>query len=246
MTAKQLTRQSCGSVTQLSLLLHLATQPHTPHTHCTPTAHLMPPAAAMWLSLIIIMSYRPMRCGVPPPSATAHLSSNRRPGTVLRVSWTLLVGYCLGGSQQGVDKEASVSLRRSERGVSVRHVNKWERTSKSASAWLFAAAKALRRPHWQMPHTAVTTHWPPLSSPPRLAHSLCLVARCCCQHCCCCCCDAAHALHEVEAYALSNQDGARTAGDSAKLLALVNTVAICRHVGGGACGCAWVKQHGRE
>lgn len=60
--------------------------------------HLMPPAAAMWLSFIIIMSYSPIRWGVPPPSCTAHLSSNRRPGTVLRVSWILHASWWRRGN----------------------------------------------------------------------------------------------------------------------------------------------------
>mmetsp|Transcript_29166 Transcript_29166/g.72824 ORF Transcript_29166/g.72824 Transcript_29166/m.72824 type:complete len:353 (-) Transcript_29166:29-1087(-) len=50
------------------------------------TALSMPPDAAMWLSLIMIMSKRPMRWFFPPPMSTAHLSGRRRPGTVLRVS----------------------------------------------------------------------------------------------------------------------------------------------------------------
>ena len=45
-----------------------------------------PPAAAMWFSLMRNMSYRPRRWFVPPPNRTAHLSSRRRPGAVLRVS----------------------------------------------------------------------------------------------------------------------------------------------------------------
>lgn len=47
---------------------------------------MIPPAAAMWLSLIMTMSKRPMRWLAPPPAATAHLSSRRNPGAVLRVS----------------------------------------------------------------------------------------------------------------------------------------------------------------
>mmetsp|Transcript_10686 Transcript_10686/g.44398 ORF Transcript_10686/g.44398 Transcript_10686/m.44398 type:complete len:248 (+) Transcript_10686:1287-2030(+) len=50
------------------------------------TALSMPPDAAMWLSLIMIMSKRPMRWFLPPPMSTAHLSGSLRPGTVLRVS----------------------------------------------------------------------------------------------------------------------------------------------------------------
>mmetsp|Transcript_12779 Transcript_12779/g.21688 ORF Transcript_12779/g.21688 Transcript_12779/m.21688 type:complete len:288 (+) Transcript_12779:52-915(+) len=50
------------------------------------TAAVIPPAAATWLSLIMSMSYRPMRWFSPPPISTAHLSSTRSPGTVLRVS----------------------------------------------------------------------------------------------------------------------------------------------------------------
>ena len=41
------------------------------------TAAVMPPAAATWLSLIISMSYSPMRWFSPPPINTAHLSSTR-------------------------------------------------------------------------------------------------------------------------------------------------------------------------
>mmetsp|Transcript_378 Transcript_378/g.1246 ORF Transcript_378/g.1246 Transcript_378/m.1246 type:complete len:283 (+) Transcript_378:127-975(+) len=50
------------------------------------TADLIPPLAAMWLSLIMIMSKRPMRWFFPPPMSTAHLSGRRSPGTVFLVS----------------------------------------------------------------------------------------------------------------------------------------------------------------
>ena len=45
----------------------------------------MPPATAMWLSLIRIASSRPKRWLKPPPQRTAYFSSARRPGVVLRV-----------------------------------------------------------------------------------------------------------------------------------------------------------------
>ena len=45
-----------------------------------------PPADAMWLFLIMTMSYSPMRWFTPPPISTAHLSSTRSPGAVFRVS----------------------------------------------------------------------------------------------------------------------------------------------------------------
>lgn len=57
--------------------------------------------------------------------------------------------------------------------------------------------------------------------------SLCLVSCSCCDHGCCGGGNATHALHEVEADALSNKDGARTALDAAELLTLLNPVAIC-------------------
>ena len=50
------------------------------------TAASIDPLAAMWLSLIMIMSNRPMRWFLPPPTSTAHLSGSRSPGTVFRVS----------------------------------------------------------------------------------------------------------------------------------------------------------------
>ena len=49
----------------------------------------MPPAAAMWFSLISTASYRPARWLLAPPAATAAFSSARIPGVVLRVSSTL-------------------------------------------------------------------------------------------------------------------------------------------------------------
>mmetsp|Transcript_4905 Transcript_4905/g.12023 ORF Transcript_4905/g.12023 Transcript_4905/m.12023 type:complete len:298 (-) Transcript_4905:171-1064(-) len=55
-------------------------------------ACVTPPAAVTWLSLIIIMSYSPMRWLCPPPMSTAHLSSSRSPGAVLRVS--RILGEC--------------------------------------------------------------------------------------------------------------------------------------------------------
>mmetsp|Transcript_11673 Transcript_11673/g.43249 ORF Transcript_11673/g.43249 Transcript_11673/m.43249 type:complete len:283 (+) Transcript_11673:1182-2030(+) len=50
------------------------------------TAFSIPPLAAMWLSLIMTMSNKPMRWFLPPPISTAHLSISRSPGTVFRVS----------------------------------------------------------------------------------------------------------------------------------------------------------------
>ena len=52
------------------------------------TAWAIPPAAAMWFSLIRIASYSPARWLLAPPAATAAFSSARRPGIVLRVSST--------------------------------------------------------------------------------------------------------------------------------------------------------------
>ncbi len=46
----------------------------------------MPPAAAMWFSLIRMPSYSPTRWFCPPPTRTAYFSAMRRPGRVLRVS----------------------------------------------------------------------------------------------------------------------------------------------------------------
>ena len=43
----------------------------------------------MWLSLIRMPSYNPIRWLVPPPIRTAYFSSNRQPGVVFRVSRTL-------------------------------------------------------------------------------------------------------------------------------------------------------------
>jgi hypothetical protein len=51
-------------------------------------AAVIPPAAAMWLSLISAASPRPIRWFTPPPQRTAYFSSARSPGTVLRVSRT--------------------------------------------------------------------------------------------------------------------------------------------------------------
>ena len=45
----------------------------------------MPPATAMWLSLIRMASSRPKRWLKPPPQRTAYFSSARSPGVVLRV-----------------------------------------------------------------------------------------------------------------------------------------------------------------
>jgi hypothetical protein len=45
----------------------------------------MPPATAMWLSLIRMASSRPKRWLKPPPQRTAYFSKARRPGVVLRV-----------------------------------------------------------------------------------------------------------------------------------------------------------------
>src|SRR5215831_15399190 len=45
----------------------------------------MPPATAMWLSLISMASSRPKRWLKPPPQRTAYFSRARRPGVVLRV-----------------------------------------------------------------------------------------------------------------------------------------------------------------
>ena len=63
------------------------------------------------------------------------------------------------------------------------------------------------------------------TKPPR--HLLCFVPCSCCHHCCCGCSNAAHALHEIEADALSHQYGASTAADAAKLLPFLNAVPIC-------------------
>src|SRR5436190_869343 len=52
------------------------------------TACAMPPAAAMWFSLMRIASCRPILWFDAPPAATAAFSSARRPGVVLRVSRT--------------------------------------------------------------------------------------------------------------------------------------------------------------
>mmetsp|Transcript_9396 Transcript_9396/g.33172 ORF Transcript_9396/g.33172 Transcript_9396/m.33172 type:complete len:294 (-) Transcript_9396:2-883(-) len=52
------------------------------------TAKRTPPAAATWLSLIIIMSSSPNRWLRPPPMRTAHLSKRRSPGAVFLVSNT--------------------------------------------------------------------------------------------------------------------------------------------------------------
>ena len=46
----------------------------------------MPPAAAMWFSLISTASYKPMRWFTPPPVRTAYFCASRKPGMVLRVS----------------------------------------------------------------------------------------------------------------------------------------------------------------
>src|SRR6266700_1127053 len=45
----------------------------------------IPPATAMWLSLISMASSRPKRWLKPPPQRTAYFSSARSPGVVLRV-----------------------------------------------------------------------------------------------------------------------------------------------------------------
>src|SRR5882724_9623568 len=45
----------------------------------------MPPATAMWLSLISMASSRPKRWLKPPPQRTAYFSNARSPGVVLRV-----------------------------------------------------------------------------------------------------------------------------------------------------------------
>src|SRR3989442_5247731 len=45
----------------------------------------MPPATAMWLSLINMASSSPKRWLKPPPQRTAYFSKARRPGVVLRV-----------------------------------------------------------------------------------------------------------------------------------------------------------------
>src|SRR5690606_1452499 len=50
------------------------------------TAARMPPAALMWLSLIMTASDRPNRWLCPPPIRTAYFSRKRWPGVVLRVS----------------------------------------------------------------------------------------------------------------------------------------------------------------
>src|SRR5690606_26856924 len=50
------------------------------------TAAAMLPAAAMWFSLSMMASYRPMRWLRPPPARTAYFCARRRPGKVLRVS----------------------------------------------------------------------------------------------------------------------------------------------------------------
>ena len=52
------------------------------------TAARMPPATAMWLSLMRIASSRPNLWLAPPPATTAYFCSARRPGIVLRVSQT--------------------------------------------------------------------------------------------------------------------------------------------------------------
>src|SRR5262249_15852888 len=52
------------------------------------TAAVTDPATARWLSLISTASSSPRRWLVPPPHATAALSSSRSPGAVLRVSST--------------------------------------------------------------------------------------------------------------------------------------------------------------
>src|ERR1700728_643691 len=48
----------------------------------------MPPATAMWLSLISTASSSPKRWLKPPPQRTAYFSSARNPGAVLRVQMT--------------------------------------------------------------------------------------------------------------------------------------------------------------
>ena len=50
-----------------------------------PAPARMPPATAMWLSLISIASSRPKRWLMPPPQRTAYFCSARSPGVVLRV-----------------------------------------------------------------------------------------------------------------------------------------------------------------
>ena len=50
---------------------------------------MRPPAASLWLSLIIATSNSPMRLFVPPPHRTAYFSRARMPGVVLRVSSTI-------------------------------------------------------------------------------------------------------------------------------------------------------------
>jgi hypothetical protein len=49
---------------------------------------VMPPAAAMWFSLIRMPSHSAMRWLLPPPVRTAYFCAWRRPGRVLRVSST--------------------------------------------------------------------------------------------------------------------------------------------------------------
>ena len=73
----------------------------------------MPPATAMWLSLIRIASSSPKRWLKPPPQRTAYFSSARRPGVVLRVQqmrnlvpavWRTIIGGQRGDAGKPADE----------------------------------------------------------------------------------------------------------------------------------------------
>ena len=75
----------------------------------------MPPATAMWLSLIRIASSSPKRWLKPPPQRTAYFSSARSPGVVLRVQQMRVLSAGLADVGVGGGGDAGQVLHEIER-----------------------------------------------------------------------------------------------------------------------------------
>src|SRR5713226_3217047 len=75
-----------ASASSISSRVRTSTSIGKPALRAFSMAFRTPPAAARWLFLIKIASYKPMRWFVTPPAAVAIFSRRRSPGVVLRVS----------------------------------------------------------------------------------------------------------------------------------------------------------------
>jgi hypothetical protein len=87
-SSRNLAPASTASTASASVVASTCTGTSGNAARTSRNAFASPPAAILWLSLIIATSYRPIRLFVPPPARTAYFSRIRRPGVVLRVSST--------------------------------------------------------------------------------------------------------------------------------------------------------------